>query len=224
VRLVADPAGARWRLEGRHPSRDRWLSFTGSVVGGEVETVHLDPPESADRYMAWVRFGAGREAVAVARRWDAGRPSWLVGVLPAFPMAASSEVWLLGTGGNRLLATSSLTVECLEPGLDDREFACLALDDGRLLVWSVDPVAGALAPVVSLPFGHVRHALDPDGRIVLLTDAGELSVIDVRGRREARLALGGLEAWPDDVAAARHVVALAVRGATGSVVRLYEAP
>ncbi|HEX2021899.1 MAG TPA: hypothetical protein VHH36_04255, partial [Candidatus Thermoplasmatota archaeon] len=143
--------------------------------GAALPEAALLPVAGAPRSLSATRTPDGRLALA-----------WLEGDGPASTLRAA---WTNGTAWTATNATGSLPcarVSALRGGLNGTYAACAPTPDANLTVVRLDPLAGNLTRVWTLPYGGVPHlAVDPSDIVAVLGLDAEAG-----GAVHARIALG----------------------------------
>jgi Zn-dependent protease with chaperone function len=181
-RLELDPGLGVWRVTGTDAAARAAVVLRGRLNESAVEEARWALLPAAEEGVALPAVVSHEGALVVRVRLEPGAiPGLMLAGAPSVPLR--SELWALGPGAPRLVASSGLELRCVDPPVShpDATFTCLAFDGRRTLLWSVDARSGHLEPRASLA-GRV-FALHPSahGRLLGWAETGLVRVDAARG-------------------------------------------
>ena len=230
-RTVAGMRSARASVSGKTGS---WNVLGVVTTGGDVARVEgsLDGtgagerrwPKAAalSRDARWVQpVAATREHVLMqGSRYRANRFATLLAALT--PSWFESDYWIVGEDGQRVLGTSGLNVDCASfRGADDGP-SCIASDNKRTTIFSLDLAARQLDASATFP-GRLFGIRDEGSGRLSAHLGGDAVVIDAGAQHAWRMRADG-RMWIAAVAANSRILAAVVEDEERSYLRTYRLP
>jgi hypothetical protein len=128
----------RWRLS--QTVRNGFVRVEGRIGAGAFEQTRWSMDTDDHEYVSY-RVDEGAVALGIVSDWEA--PS-----LPWYMLTSRSNTSLIkiAAGYSASVATTRLTVDCLDPGMEANGYVCVSFDGRWSRVWRLDPETDRFSP------------------------------------------------------------------------------
>lgn len=218
VRLQVDRAARAWTVAGDDYVTDGYAVLTGRLGGGEPRQLAV----SDTLTMMSDPIVLGDDAIVIAPALAASRGLAAGALFPLSLFGADpmrSDLWRLGEGPPRLVASVRGFLQCGEP--ENGAVACVARHVRSASLWTID-ASGGVEEVARLPMDGVGPITVGPGLVVAAIDRGRTVVVgDLAARRLTSLPLPDSARDAVEARFAGGYLATLSHGNGRSAIRLY---
>jgi hypothetical protein len=206
--LAADPRSASFQLVGTEPRSRSFVRLRGRVGDSSLQEDRWTlPTDLSLTAYSWYAAG-GPRALALAMRMPQSRlffQPWMIALFDP-TMLYRHELWTVGGGPPRRIASAPLTLSCAQPGFGAEAILCTTLEGRSTRISSVIPSQDLLTPVAVVDRPFTAHAIAAaSGGSFAAASGADVVLIDGVTRRGRIVSAARTDAG-------RYVVSVALAG------------